>query len=308
MPTTSNVAILAYNHVDNATAFSEGPFFDLWADFSESVYASSGGTNTMPVSNLKDPDLDVPWRSLDINKDWTWFTIDLGSSKTFDGIVLVDTNFTTSAKWRVITSDYSDFSVVSYDSGLVSARPPTVSFGSLPWGSFPWGGQVVVGDDNNPYNIDCWMRITPGQVKRYVRVYIEDENNLDGYVQVGRAIVSPIYQPTNNMALGTFDIKWVDPSVVSRPYGGGSYADERVRYRMMHFVIEYIKEAEIYANVFDVMDRQLGSVKPFYVIPQPDKPEVFVYEAMYCRQSDMTPINNPIFDGRTKEFTFEEVK
>ena len=306
MAIEDHVAILALNHVDQATAFSEGPFHDLWLDFGSDSYAVSGGTNPLPPVNLKDPDLDLPWHSMDTSKEWTWFQVDLGASRMFDGVVLVDTNLTSSSRWRILSSDDEGFSTGVVDSGWMVARPPVIPFGKLPWGSFPWGGQISVEVDGiSPYNIDLYVR-TPPQIRRYVRLYVDDELNPDGFISAGRLIVGPIYQPTNNMALG-WDIAWVDNSQTTRTYGNSVSSEEKIRYRQLNFTLEYLTEDEVYLNIFEYIDRQKGTVKELYVIPQPTKPDKFMYEAMYCKLADIRPITNPIHEGRTREMIFEEL-
>jgi len=305
MAVTDNLAILAQNHFDSSLSYTEGPVFDLVLDFSSETYADSSGTNPLPVSNMADSSLDIPWRSLSTNKNWSWFQVDLGAARVFDGAVLVDTNLTTSAKWRVLTSSSPDFVNITYDSGLISARPPSVSYGSLPWGSFPWGGQISSEGSVNPYNIDCFMAVT-GQAVRYVRIYIEDENNPDGFVSVGRCILSPIYQPSYNMSYG-WNVSWVDESTVTRSYGGAVFADERRRYRRLKVSLDFLTEDEMYLNIFDYMHRRKGIVSDMYVIPQPSKPDKFIFEAMYCRMDSLNPVTNPMHELRSCELSFEEI-
>lgn len=279
----------------------------------------TGGSTavTFPLTNLQRADLSRPWRSAavtppsaagrDVTAGRTWIEIDLGSGQVFQMIALIAHNLTQAATIRVRASDSSTFASDVYDTGAVAAWPTIAGFGSLPWGVFAWGGALAV-TDAPYYSISSYLLLPDPVSARHVRIEINDGFNPAGFLQVGRAFVGPIWQPSLNMELD-WSIGWEDPSEPSRAIGGWLTFDERPRYRVASFTLGHLPEAEASTNILDYMDRRKGIAGDLIFIPQPTKPETWIHEALYGRQRRLDPLRSPYWDfRRTRGFEIEELR
>jgi hypothetical protein len=113
---------------------------------------SSSAAEGFPASNLKQPPISRPWRTVGLSSQW--FEADFGSAKQVNFVVLANHN-------------------------LTSAATITITSGSSP---APAGNsEVITWTKFNAYRI---MSIN----FRYVRVTITDAANPDGFIQLGLAM------------------------------------------------------------------------------------------------------------------------
>jgi len=282
----NNIVISTQNYVDSST----------------STLTVDSEVSSLPKENLQDLQIVKVWRSSSTSAQ---IDIDLGTVKILDLMSIINNNFSTSAtiRWRVSTA--SDFSTTVYDTGVVDVWQPVEPFGSSPWGLFRWGG-IPSEEQISLYTRNTFTFIANAVFGRYVRIEISDASNPDGYLQAGRLIVGPAYQPTVNYANGV-EFEFVDNSRVTKSRGGQTFVDEVEKFRKMSFDLINLPEAEMFGNIFNNMDRVKGVSKDVLVIPQPDDSQTWITQNIYGRISEISPIVNTALDYYTRRIEIEEM-
>tara|TARA_S200002703_G_scaffold144510_1_gene138221 strand:+ start:854 stop:1708 length:855 start_codon:yes stop_codon:yes gene_type:complete len=269
---------------------------------SASTLTADSAVSTLPVTNLQDIQIVKVWRtdgttSAEIN-------IDLGSEKIMDFFALIAHNLTTSAtvRWRLSNDN---FSTTLYDSGTLKAWVPIEQFGGSPWGVFSWGG-LPLPSVISLYNASTFTLLPSARIARYIRLNISDATNSEGYLQAGRLIVGPAYQPTINYANGV-SFEFVDDSRVTKSRGGQVFVDEVRKYRRVTFDLIHLPESEIFSNVFNNIDRVKGVSKDVLVIPQPSDSATWLTQNIYGRLAAIGPVENTTLSRYSRTMTIEEI-
>lgn len=257
---------------------------------------------TLPVENLQDRQIVRIWRNTQTSAQ---IDVDFGQGRLVNFVALIKHSLSQLATIRFRFSNEADFSTNVHDSGTIDAWPVLEEFGTLPWGVFQWGGFL------NPeiaaeYTISTFDVLDEAVVARYLRIDMSDASNPEGYIQAGRLISGPAYQPSINYANGV-EFEFIDESRVTKSRGGQTFVDEVERYRRMRFELINIPEAEIFSNVFNQIDRLRGVSQDILVIPQPDEPTTWITQNIYGRISQTGPIVNSSLDFYSRLIEIEEI-
>jgi|TARA_B100000315_G_scaffold219431_1_gene221368 hypothetical protein len=217
----------------------------------------SGGSwvSSLPLSNLGDRQLTNLARSTNTLLASTQFDVDLGSQKTISLIAVLRHNLSQTGLWRLRIADVSGFATTVFDSGWQDIWPEVTPFGQELWGEFIWGGKLDA-DEAKTYGISAYLVLTTAVFARYARIELDDQGNSDGYLQAGRLIVSPAWQPTRNLTYG-WEVHHVDESRKVRSRGGQLYVDVAPKRRRLGFVIEHLDEDEMFGRAYE-LDRDKG--------------------------------------------------
>jgi len=267
-----------------------------------STLTADSAVSTLPVTNLQDIQIVKVWRSNSATS--AEINIDLGSQKIMDFFALIAHNLTTSAtvRWRLSNDN---FSTTLYDSGTLDAWAPVEQFGGSPWGVFTWGG-LPLADTISLYNASTFTLLPSAQIARYIKLNIADSTNAAGYVEAGRLIAGPAYQPTINYSNGV-GFEFVDDSRVTKSRGGQVFVDEVRKYRRVTFTLNHLPESEIFNNVFNNIDRIKGVSKDVLVIPQPSDSATWLTQNIYGRLAEVGPIENTTLARYSRTITIEEI-
>jgi hypothetical protein len=283
-----NIVIAARNHAD------EGSFswYDGW------------WLDALPLSNLQDRRVGKVARTSGTDPSGTNFTVDLGKLRTIGLVAIIGHNLGPNAKWRVLVS--RDGVNWANDSGDIPVWPRVERFGQLPWGVFLWGGVITQEVVEQGFTINSFYLPEPQLMGRYVRVYLIDGGNEDGFLQVGRLYVGPIYQPSVPPQY-PLSISYVDRSRVSYSRGGQAYVDEGPRVRVLRFRLQFIPEAEAMGQIYDGLDRGRGIVGDMIVIPNPADERNLHRTGIYGRVTVLNENVMTFFDQFEREFVIEEL-
>ena len=156
------------------------------------------------------------------------------------------------------------------------------------------------------YNASTFNLLASPQIARYLRLDISDSTNSDGYLEAGRLIAGPAYQPTINYANGV-EIEFVDDSRVTKSRGGQVFVDEVRKYRRITFDLIHLPESEIFQNVFNAIDRVKGVSKDVLVIPQPSDSSTWLTQNIYGRVAEIGAIENTTLSRYSRTMTIEEI-
>ena len=282
---TRNMIIAATNYVDLAASIS-----------------ADDEVATLPVENLQDRQIVKIWRNTQTTAQ---IDIDFSQGRIIDFAALIKHNIsqTGTIRWRF--SNVSNFATTQYDSGIVDAWPVVEEFGTLPWGVFTWGGYLNPQVAAN-YTISTFDVLDNAVQARYFRINISDPDNADGYLQAGRLLSGPSYQPSINYANGV-EFEFIDESRITKSRGGQTFVDGVERFRRMRFELVNIPEAEIFGNIFNQVDRLRGVAQDILIIPQPDDPNTWITQNIYGRIAQTGPIVNSALNYYSRLIEVEEL-
>jgi len=124
--------------------------------------------------------------------------------------------------------------------------------------------------------------LSSAQSKRWWRIYINDVDNSDGYVELGRVFLGTYFAPTVNCRRD-YSVDWVDPSTIMFSDGGQLSSNKKTKYGYESYVFEYITDTDL-AN-FKTMWDSIGMTEDIFFVRDRDNAST---TGMYCRVA--TPI------------------
>ncbi|MGG5810946.1 hypothetical protein [Falsiroseomonas sp. CW058] len=257
----------------------------------------SGGSwrASAPLSNIQTQDVSRVARSTDASAASTMFVADGGSSprRSWSMFVLINHSISVSGRWRVVcTNDAADTPESRiYDSGLVDVWEASVGFGTQPWGVFPWNGIDQASYPTYPIA----LHLAPASVRaRYVFIYIEDPDNPDGYIDIGRFVAGDAMSPATNISYG-FNVRYVDPSEVVRTLGGRRIVRALPSYRVAEMEFGFLSKDEAMGQIFEWQKAGKGS-DVFFVKDPDETAEKRARTMIYGALTDIQPIREVMLD------------
>lgn len=194
---------------------------------------------TLPGTNVQQPHLSRKWHTLAGVKS-SHQVGDLGASLSCGILVVLGTNLSSAATYRVRASD---------------ADPAAVGSLLLDTGTLAAGVKTGYGAIYKTFTITA---------ARYWRVDLADATVPDN-LQIGRIFVGPYWNNARTLLFG-WSVTPLDDSPVQESYGGQSYPNVQPKRRQIEFTLDYLTESEIFDNAF-AMARANGSVKDILAIP-----------------------------------------
>ena len=283
----SNVLLAFPNLVDEAV-ISNGNFFAQ-----------------LPQTNLQDARLARVARSVSTALTDTIFDFDLGTSRVIRVVSLLGHNLSLAATIRIRGGEDPTFTVFNFDSGFIDAYPVIYPPEILAWGDAGlWDGKLGQGELDNGVPVEFHKLIVPIDQGRYWRVEVSDVPNVDGFIEVGKIVISPGYQATINMRQG-LNIGWETSSSRTETDGGASFFNVRIRRRMVNFNFNNIPENEGFVKLFEI-NRDRGISEPFLFIYNPEDTFHLHRRSIWGTLRRLTPLGVPFAVHTTQAFSFLE--
>ena len=263
----------------------------------------------MPLANLQDRHLSHLARSTNAQTTSTLIDIDLGTLRDIRVMAILRHNLSLDATVRVTA--YSDAGrsqlVDGSDTGALQVWLPFYPSGSLPWGHPDlWEGKINI-EDRDGYQFDFIRAYSASVVARYWRVEIVDTANPDGYVELGRCILAPAWEPSINISYG-FSFGYDSDATVNRTVGGRRIIEENVKWRTATCAIDKLPDGEAAACVFDIQ-RRLSKVGEIIFIFDPDDDSQAMWQRSFLANlEDLDRITLAGYDANTVGFRFIEVE
>jgi hypothetical protein len=221
-----------------------------------SVTLTSGSWNaSFPLTNLKTRFLPEIARSTNLLAASTKFNGVFSSYKTIGMVALANHNLSSAAKWRVRLYYDNGFATLMYDSGVMDVWPTVYLPDQLNWedNNF-WTGQLS--DAERSQFTALATNIFENVLAQSFLIEIFDTTNSDGYVQVGRLILSEAWQPTYNMSYGV-EFGYINNSTIDQAIDQTEYFNELTPRRTVRFSLKYLTEREAFNRVL-LSQRKLG--------------------------------------------------
>ncbi len=236
---------------------------------------------SLPASNMQTRVLSQVARIGGVGLNDTVINVDLLEPQVLQVFALLKNNlsyFSTLQIQASITPGFEAENIV-YDSGVSYAIPDIQQGGILGWGIFGWGNTVPF-EELKQITVNT-VHIAPAAVvARYVRFTLADSTNPDGFIDIGRMIISSLTETGVNPDYG-MRIGYVDRSTDSEADDGTIHTDRRKPYRQISMNFSNLSEAEAMEVFFNRLNRDKGTFGDFLVIPQPDKLEQLNNQAIY---------------------------
>lgn len=253
--------------------------------------------SALPLSNLTDRLLSRVARSAGVTTAHTKFDITLPAATPIRVLALLRHNLSAAATVKL-----------SFGTTLGGATLGTVS--GLPvWTPFYPDGSNLSAGDVAAYSPapDFWYVLPATVSPQYIRVEITDTANPAGFIQLGRCLCAPAFQPQANLDYGS-TFAWQQDVVREQSLGGVEWFEIRSAGREIGVTLSHLSIAEGMVQVFD-RQRRLGLEGEVYFIYDPaDTCILYKQRAMLARFSDADPMKNPYFGATSSSFNLTEVR
>lgn len=235
--------------------------------------AFSGGgwlDGDMSLAALHDRVLGHKARSANAAPASTQMTIALDRVQPVGGIAILGHNVST--RGRVIIQGARDAAFTQIECNAageaVPFYPRLFRTRDLPWSHPNWFSGKPTAREIGRTTTQLIYLLPRNRSLRYWRIRIEDTQNPDGYVELGKVIIGPRFDFPFNFAVGgSFSI--LDESKVVQSLGGTRYFDKRSKRRRMAFNFAYLDGPEQFSRLFDIL-ADLGTTEEFMLIENPD--------------------------------------
>lgn len=244
---------------------------------------ASDETVVAPVAHLQRMQPADVWQSGNLSP---YLEGNLGSMVGINTLMLLYTNLTDAATWRVRLADAQAnlISSPSYDSTAIPFYNPA---------------------DVSAVKKHGLMFFAVSKNCQWFRIDLDDPSNPDGYIYAGRLYVSNSYQPTNNFNFGNTR-GFNDTSTKSKTIRGNTIVNEQAILKTLRINITSESEAEMYTGAFNIFQTRGGS-KDIAIMLDPEDSAHINDKLYYGLLTTGIPIVNPDFDQYEQPYELEEL-
>jgi hypothetical protein len=272
-----------------------------------SLFSLASWETNLPLTNIQNRVLAIKARSQDLNN--IGFDGTFPQSRPVSAVALAAHNLSTDAQWRVrLYSDRTDVGTTDnllYDSGFVAVWPAVYTQAELEWEdpNF-WTGQPS-DEERAQFTALATMFIDPYQVCEAFTIDIEDDNNEDGYVEIGRLFIGKAFQPAIGAAYGA-ETSFQVNTQIEEAQDGTDYFDEERPKRTAVFRLENMFVDEAYGPVNN-MSRQLGISGELLFAYQLTQDPQFFARTFLGRLEQINPIVYPYYARFNTSIQIKEI-
>lgn len=274
-----------YNHADAATL--------------------SSGSWSAALANLQQPLLSLRARSTNDDLASTTMRVDIGATTPVVRLVaFARHNLSTAALVRITAGTTAGASDL-YDSGWFDAWPAVYQSEELEWedDNF-WTGQISASEaEGYPISLihDCGENVSA----RYWTISFSDTSNPDGYVELARLWMGPVWSPQYSYAFGN-GFAWEARTVNEYSLGGVMFSDERTPARVLSLRLPALSATEAFGAILDAQ-RRLGTHGQLWVRPAPDDTAREFKRSFLCHFRKIDPITQAFASIREVPMELEEL-
>jgi len=262
--------------------------------------AFSGGSWSagLPLTNLQDERVHRKARSATDSTTDAQFDLDMGVARAGLRIVAgIGHNLSLAGLVRVRLSTVADFATNVYDSGWVAPWENAYPATGLPSWHPSYASLDFTAEDADNYPLGLTF-VTPAAVTaRYLRWEFDDSSNPDGYLEMGRLVVAPGWQPSYHPDQGA-EIGY-DTSSRSQETDGGSFVHtDRARRRLVTLRFGDLPQNEAMVSFFE-MQRRLGTTRQLFFVFDPEDGANLHRRSLLCYQRQLTALTMPSYGRNT---------
>jgi hypothetical protein len=274
----------------------------------------SGGTWTLPVANMQDPDIAVVARSANATNAATTFRVDLGSEKQVDGMAFGPCNLSPGATWRAVACSDSGYTTVVYDTGVLSINGEIIDWADtaswLEWEDS--GFWLGISDYSSLTELPQFnYHIVPvadiaDATARYWEFTFDDELNADGYLDIGRLVMAAAFRPAHNYNEDN-SLSFEQLVDIEESLGGKRQYFERGIRRVFRAGFTHLTKDELFGDTLRMALRSARS-RQVFVVPDPDDVDHGARRSFLATLKEVPAIQQLLVSGRgSTSFDFVEV-
>lgn len=269
----------------------------------------SGGSwqASLPITNLQDRRISKKARSINATTASTQFQFTLDKERIVNLIGVIGHNLTTSAQFRLKGNTSASFASPLYDSGWKDVWVDMADgiYGGLEWESDSFWTWKMDAEEAAYYPGLAFESIDNIVTYRYWQIEFSDTGNPSGYVEIGRLFVGNSFQPESNVSFG-WSLAYEDNSVIESAIGGAEYYDNRPKYRVARFGLNWLSDLEAMTTALGA-SRILGVTDEILLIWDKDDGNNLMRQSFLGRLRTLSPIDNPDPIRFTTSYEIKEI-
>lgn len=267
-----------------------------WPNYVPTATPSGGSwVPTMPLEHVQDRRLAVLAKTASLAPSDTRFTITLDKRRRLHALAIAAHNLTATATVRARAYRDAAKTDLLLDTGVQNVWPILYTLNDVIWGDDNFWNRRLSEDDRQNYTPLMLLFFDERVIGTAVEVELNDPQNLEGGITLGRVMLTDAWQPEYNISYG-----------VQHGYNSGTtmteasdparteYADEVTPKRTVSFDLKHLDEDEAFLSLHRLQRTQdiVGEIIYVYsVTPSPAN----AARAMLCRQQALNPITHPYF-------------
>lgn len=269
----------------------------------------SGGSwsATLPRDHLQTGAMAEVAESADLLLASTQFDITLPRFRPVGVAALSNHNMSADARWRVRFFRDTDALEEMWDSGWIQAWPSIYATAELAWEDTNFWSGIPFEDDRKDFTPLAWVFSDNPQVCRLVRFEIDDPNNADGAVRLGRCFVGDAWQPDYNASYG---IQYGHEIGTEFETAGDpeqtEYADVKSPKRTVSFSLDHLSEEEGVRRALALQRKQ--GLHGEVLFTEYKTPGALAFSRTFIgRLSSVDPLTHPYFSTYTNTINLKEI-
>lgn len=232
--------------------------------------ALSGGSWSLPLTNMQDPRPTKMARSIDVNPASTKWRAQLTAAKTLRAIVFGPSNFSSGMQYRIRAYSDSLYSSLINDTGQVTFGATPISTYDMHW-TDPnwWSGAQPLDDPGGAAGIWVIHVYNSDVTAQYWDFEIDNSSNPDGFIEIGRLFLGSAYIPSLNFEPGSNRAGFTSLTSVQQAVGGSRYFNRRRAARTFQWQHSALPDDEVHDSVYRIA-AIAGSDQQIFIIPDAD--------------------------------------
>ncbi len=288
-------------------------FAIVYENFSDDAVLR-GGSWALGLSNLQDPDIGLIARSASASPADTQFTVDMGIFKQVGGIVLGPTNLHPNSTCRFRAYLDAGMTTLLYDSGLIVNIGDAIDW-AVPaeWLEFEdknfWIGVTETDTPELPQYISHLIpeESLGAAAAQFWRVEIDDRQNTDGVITLGRLLMGRIYRPSRNYAYDSNEFGIQPITDITESLGGTETFWDRGLRRELRVAWPMLPETEVFDAWIRIMLRSRTSRQVFVVPEESDDAPLMRKRSFLARFKQTPRISQVLLDYASTAIDVQEI-
>lgn len=279
-----------------------------WPNYIATATLSSGSwLPTLPLAHAQDRRLAVQAKSASLDPAATQFTITLGKRRRLHALAIAAHNMTPSATVRARVYRDEAKTDLLLDTGVQNVWPILYTLNDVIWGDDNFWNRRLSEDDRQNYTPLMMLFFDDRVIGTAVDVELNDPQNLEGGITLGRVMLTDAWQPEYNISYGVqHGYNSGTTMTEARDAARTEYADEVTPKRTVSFDLKHLNEDEAFLRLHRLQRTQDIVGEILYVYSTTPSPANFA-RAMLCRQEALNPITHPYFANYENPMSLLEI-
>jgi len=284
---------------------SESILFGHPNEIDAATVAGGSWTSDQPVTEVQDKIINRRARSSSLSKSDAQIDIDLSLKTKILCVAIIGHQIRPDAKWRVEAFSDSARTSQVYDSGFVFAWQSSDNSDKA------WDESGYPTARPNPSEVENinWPlvhTILSGQYEKYWRITIDDSNNADGFVEVGRVFIGFAWQAPVSFSDGTNE-GWNDDSDIEQSFSGVEFFRTRTTFRRFTGSLNLLDKDSSFGRAQELL-RRAKRAQEVMLVPQPDDPDHLNLRSFLGRFEELSLLERQLPDFSNQSFRVKELR